>query len=270
MYNSHIHTNHSLDCEVPMEKMCLAAIEAGFNAIAVTDHFNADFCVSNKAFDNVKESVKEARTLCEKYKNQLELLAGVEVSDVLRKPDYTARFLKALKPDSVIASVHNVFIDNMPRNLSRMEFDKKTDSEAYDVIKTYFSELVKVAECTDYDILAHLTLPLRYTNGKYGKKLTLDNFSKDIEKILLTLIKREKALELNTSEFSHQLFDFMPGKDILCKYYGMGGRLVTIGTDAHKSENISTGFKEAKALLKEIGFDSYCYYKNRKPVKIKL
>ena len=270
MFNSHIHTNHSRDCDVPMEAMCLAAIDAGFSGIAITDHFNADTCISNNSYAESLASVNEARMLGEKFSSKITVLAGVEVGDGLRKPDYTARLIKALKPDSVITSVHNVFMNNMPRNLARMDFGKLTDDEAYNVIKTYFAELVLIAEKTDYDILAHLTLPLRYTNGKYGKKLTLDAFAKDIEKILTTVIKRGKALELNTSDFNHQLFDFMPGKEILCKYYGMGGRLITIGTDAHKTENIAVGFNEAKTMLKEIGFESYHYYKNRKPVEVKL
>ena len=270
MFNSHIHTNHSGDCNVPMETMCLAAIDAGFFGILITDHFSADRCISSNAYSNVIASVSEARALAEKYSSQLTVLSGVEVGEAYRKPDYTQRFLKALKPDCVLGSVHDVFIDNLPRNLSRMDFGKMSDDEAYSVIKVYFSELMQVVQETDYDILSHLTLPLRYTNGKCGKKLTLDAFAKDIEKILKAVIKKGKALELNTSDFDHQLFDFMPGKDILRKYYGMGGRLITIGTDAHKSENIAVGFNEAKALLKEIGFEHYYYYKNRKPVKVSL
>ena len=255
---------------MPMETMCLAAINAGFSAISITDHYNADSCISGSTYSKILASVGEARLLKEKYSSQLAIFTGIEVGEGFRKPDYTTRLLNAIKPDIVIGSVHDVFMNNMPRNLSRMDFSALTDEEAYEVIKVYFAELVRVATETDYDVLAHLTLPLRYTNGKYGKKLTLDAFSKDIEKILSIIIKKEKALEINTSEFDHQLFDFMPGKDILRKYYGMGGRLITIGTDAHKSENIAVGFNEAKALLKEIGFDSYYYYKNRKPVKISL
>ena len=270
MFNSHIHTNHSHDCKVPMEEMILASIDAGFQGIAITDHFNADVCVSANHYAKVTSSVKEARILAEKYKDKIIISAGVEVSDVIRKPDYTARLLKALNPDIVIASVHNVFMNSMPRNLSRIDFGKLTDDEAYKIIKVYFSELAKVSENTDFDILAHLTLPLRYTNGKYGKKLTLDGFTKEIEKILLTLIKREKALEINTSEADHQLFDFMPDEEIVRKYFALGGRLITLGTDAHKSENIAVGFNEAKRMLRKTGFDSYCFYKNRKPVKIEL
>ena len=255
---------------MPMETMCLAAINAGFSGISITDHYNADSCISGSTYSKILASVGEARLLKEKYSSQLAIFTGIEVGEGFRKPDYTTRLLNAIKPDIVIGSVHDVFMNNMPRNLSRMDFSALTDEEAYEVIKVYFAELVRVATETDYDVLAHLTLPLRYTNGKYGKKLTLDAFSKDIEKILSIIIKKEKALEINTSEFDHQLFDFMPGKDILRKYYGMGGRLITIGTDAHKSENIAVGFNEAKALLKEIGFDSYYYYKKRKPVKISL
>lgn len=270
MFNSHTHTNHSRDCDVPMDEMCRAAIDAGFSGISITDHMNADDCISANSYATVLASVNEAREMNEKYKSQLMVTAGIETSDVLRKPDYVARLFKVLKPDSVIVSVHNVFMNNMPRNLSHTDFGKLTDDETYAIIKTYFSELVQVADKADYDILAHLTLPLRYTNGKYGKKLTLDAFSKDIEKILTSVIKKGKALEVNTSDFDHQLCDFMPGKEILCKYYGLGGRLITIGTDAHKAENIAVGFNEAKAMLKEIGFESYHYYKNRKPVEIKL
>lgn len=270
MFNSHIHTNYSHDCKATMEEMCLAAINAGFSGISITDHYNGDSCISDNAYKHITDSVALARKFDVQFGDKLIVLGGVETSDVLRKPDYTARFLKNLRPDSVLFSVHNVFIDSLTKNLSRMDFSRLSDEEAYRVIKVYFSELVEGAQKADYDILAHLTLPLRYTNGKHGKKLTLDGFSAEIEKVLSILIKRNKALEINTSDFDHQLCDFMPHASIVKKYYGLGGRLVTIGTDAHKAENIAAGFNEAKMMLKEIGFDSYCYYKSRKPVYVSL
>ncbi len=270
MYNSHVHTEYSHDCRVPMQEMCIAAIKEGFSGICITDHCNADFCISDNAYRSILASANEARTLNAEYKDSLMVNVGVEMSDILRKPDYTARLIKAIRPDSVIASVHNVIIDNMPQHISRMDFSKMTDEEAYKIIKMYFNDLLRVSAAADFDILAHLTLPLRYTNGVYGKKLLLDAFYPSIEKILLMLIKREKALEINTSDVKYQLCDFMPCKDIVKKYFELGGRLVTIGTDAHKPDNISVGFDEAKAMLRTIGFDSYCFYKNRKPIKINL
>ena len=52
--------------------------------------------------------------------------------------------------------------------------------------------------------------------------------------------------------------------------YSMGGRLVTIGSDAHIAENASIGFEKAIKILKEIGFENICYFKYRKVNKIHI
>ncbi len=270
MFNSHVHTQYSHDCTTPMEAMCLAAIREKVSAIAITDHCNADFCVSDNTYMNILNSAREARRLDKKYGDELRVTVGIELSDVLRKSDYALRLIKAINPDSVIISVHNLIINNMPEHISRMNFGEMTDSAAYDIISQYFSDLVKTVATADFDICAHLTLPLRYTNGVYGKNLTLRDFNTQIEKILSTLISRKKSLEINTSDVHHQLYDFMPNESIVRRYYEMGGRLLTIGTDAHLPQNISSGFEDAKKMLKRIGFDSYMFYQNRKPVSIPL
>lgn len=270
MFNSHIHTQYSHDCTTPMEAMFIAAIREKLSGIAITDHCNADFCVSDNSYMNILKSADEARRLGEKYASQIKTGVGIELSDVLRKKDYAARLIKAIKPDCVIISVHNLMINNLPQHISRMNFADMSDSQAYDIIRQYFSDLVRTAKEADFDICAHLTLPLRYTNGVYGKKLTLQDFTTEIEKILSTLISRKKALEINTSDVNHQLYDFMPNENIVRLYYDMGGRLVTIGTDAHLPQNISSGFSEAEKMLKKIGFDRYMFYQNRKPLSISL
>ena len=270
MFNSHVHTQYSHDCSTPMEAMFIAAIREKVSGIAITDHCNADFCVSDNSYMNILKSANEARLLRDKYSSQLKVGVGIELSDVLRKKDYAARLMKAIKPDCVIISVHNLMINNLPAHISRMNFANMSDCEAYDIIRMYFSDLAATVKEADFDICAHLTLPLRYTNGVYGKKLALRDFTTEIEKILSTLIGRQKALEINTSDVHHQLFDFMPGEDIVSLYYNMGGRLVTIGTDAHLPQNISSGFTDAQKMLKKIGFDSYMFYQNRKPLSIPL
>lgn len=270
MFNSHVHTEYSHDCTTPMEAMCLAAIRENVSGIAITDHCNADFCVSDNTYMNILNSSREARLLAKRYESSLTVAVGIELSDVLRKKDYAARLIKAINPDSVIISVHNLMINNLPEHISRMNFGNMTDQDAYDIIRMYFSDLTRTVSEADFDICAHLTLPLRYTNGVYGKKLTLSDFTAEIEKILSILISRKKALEINTSDVHHQLFDFMPDESIVKRYYDMGGRLVTIGTDAHLPQNISTGFMEAATMLKKLGFDSYSFYKNRKPMSILL
>ena len=270
MFNSHVHSNFSHDCNTSMEKMCESAIRSGLLGICVTDHFNADSCITQNSYRSVLNSVKKARELSLKYEGKLLITAGVEMSDVFRKPEYSARLVKAACPDSIIMSVHNVVPDNLPENIARMRFSDMSQKKVNEVISVYFKELIEAVTLTDFDICAHLTLPYRYINGVYGLSLSYEEFLPEIKKILSILIDRNKALEINTSDVHRQLYDFMPDEKIVRMYYEMGGRLVTIGTDAHHPHNISSGFKEAKEMLLKIGFKSYCYYKNRKSIEIIL
>lgn len=50
----------------------------------------------------------------------------------------------------------------------------------------------------------------------------------------------------------------------------MGGRMITLGSDAHLAQNASTHFDDAVKMLKEIGFDSVYYFKKRKPFVVHI
>jgi histidinol-phosphatase (PHP family) len=66
------------------------------------------------------------------------------------------------------------------------------------------------------------------------------------------------------------MHEFMAPTSILKKYYDMGGYLITLGADAHISENASQHFSEAIRTIKEIGFQNIYYYKNRQPIQITI
>ena len=62
----------------------------------------------------------------------------------------------------------------------------------------------------------------------------------------------------------------MPTLEIIRKYYNMGGRLITLGSDAHFSKDASRYFGNAVSFLKQTGFKNIYYYEKRKPVAIEL
>ena len=71
------------------------------------------------------------------------------------------------------------------------------------------------------------------------------------------------ALEVNTSGYSEKYgYMFYPDREVLQLYKELGGTLITIGSDAHVCKNIGMGFDAAMKLLKEIGFNEYCYFEN--------
>ncbi len=270
MFNSHVHTNFSKDCSVSCEEMCVNAVQKGLKGFAVTDHCDLATCITDNAYSVAVNSAKQARKMAEKYMGKLEICIGVEIGESLLMPDYCARIIKAIKPDFVLASTHCAMMNLLPVSLTSIDFSAMSDAEIKNVLKNYFDICAQTAQRADFDALAHLTLPFRYINGVHKRGIDIKDCYEDVKKVLSVLIKKGKALELNTSELSRQLFDFMPNEDIIRLYKSLGGELVTIGGDTHTAENIDFGIENAKRLLHQSGFDFYVYYKERKPVKVSL
>ena len=88
--------------------------------------------------------------------------------------------------------------------------------------------------------------------------------------LLSVIIERKIALEINTSGLYLKNPIIMPDEKVLDIYRDMGGRLITIGSDAHAAENAASGIHYAEELLKKAGFSSVCIYRKRIPVLISL
>ena len=62
----------------------------------------------------------------------------------------------------------------------------------------------------------------------------------------------------------------MPDWWIIEHYYQMGGRRITLGSDAHIGANLAKNFEKTSQKLREIGFKTACFYQNRKEIAYKL
>ncbi len=266
LFNSHIHTNTSPDCSSPIEDMCLAAFGAGFSGIAITDHCSGSHYISYNSYGILRDSHKNALRLAKEYEGKLEVLAGVEFEEMIWSPEYINRLIASSHFDVILASVHKVQNVADTRYFSRIDFSTYTKDELSAYVGCYFKDVLATVKSCDFDVFAHLTIILRYICGKYKIEFNLSEFTSIIDEILKILIKRDKALEVNTSEFSN--IGLMPDVEILTRYRAFGGEKVTIGTDAHLPKNISKGFESGIAALRQAGFDGYYYYKNRQPQKV--
>ena len=269
LYNSHIHTKNSPDGKYSAEDMANAAIANGLSGITVTDHCNIGTFISENIYDRIKSSVAdtlEIRRLCS---GRLEVGVGIEVGEAIWNREYTDRILASADFDAVLASVHclkNVKPGN--GHLSRIDFSALSAEETSDILDIYYADVLKTASECNFDILSHLTLPLRYFLRSCGRHFVSERHDKVIDDILKTLIDRGKALEVNTSELEG--LGLMPDRRILERFRRLGGELVTIGSDAHKPEKIALGLVYAAETLRECSFDSYVYYKNHKPVFVSI
>ena len=91
-----------------------------------------------------------------------------------------------------------------------------------------------------------------------------------ITPILQELIRRNKCLEVNTAGLKYGLGHPNPEEDVLRRYRELGGRRITIGSDAHKPEHIAWEFQKTEKILLNLGFTHYTVFQNRIPLELPL
>lgn len=164
--------------------------------------------------------------------------------------------------DIVLLSVHN----NGVLDYAETSFHEQSLDKCF---LDYFSRLYEALISMDnYDVIAHLDYFLRYTS----KKVTEEDFRRNrslIYDILKTIIEKEKVLELNTAGLYRQGW-IHPHPYVLNMYLDLGGRLFSLGSDAHQIEHYERGFDQAIDLLKSHGIYETVVFRNRRPYMVPI
>lgn len=267
----HTHTCFSADAFVPTEKMIETAIKKGLKYYGLSEHLNYDyavlglnFCGDNPEID-LDEYFKKARDLQKQYKNDINLLVGLEFgfndSDFCYK-EYL-KVQKDYKPDYVINAVHTC----LGQECFFPEFTKDKSKEyAYGV---YFNDVLKSLDVPyNYDVVAHIGYCSR--NAVYSDpKIRYSDFAEIFDKILEKIIQKDKILEFNTSSRTAGSA-FLPDVDVAQKYFDMGGRKVSFGSDAHDTDRIGDKYDLVVSALKNIGFTHFTVPNKDKIINITL
>lgn len=264
MFDLHIHTLHSPDSKQTVEEVCESAVAKGLQGIAVCDHVDMWFSENLNTPAQICGCLEDVRRARAVYGDRLEILQGVEMAEYLYDPENADRILNLGEFDVILGSVHSVAFEDIDDSYSRIDFSRMPEEKLVRFMKKYFFHISEMIEKTDFDVLSHLTCPLRYINGKYQRALDPLIFKKEILAIFEEIIRKEIPLEINTSGMNSFYNRYMPDTDLIQTYKNMGGKLITLASDAHVPQNIGNAFRETSALLQDMGFESYCTFKKRK------
>ncbi len=286
----HIHSSFSADSETPMEEQIAAAIACGLTSICFTEHVDLDFPYRNTPEDETDmpfvadhDRRKEAfLPLKEQFASRIALHFGVELGlfansdrDIAAVEEYAARYDDY---DFILGSTHSV--DGYDPY-----YDSYFDAFPEDPVRVYLEAALKnVQTFSCFDSYGHLDYVLRYafahTKEEEHKRIADTSLSFSsymhlqhealIEEILKTLIRKDKALEINTQSLKKGYPETNPGISILKRYKELGGHLITVGSDAHLPDFVGAGFSDAAAVLQAAGFDTYYTFEKRVPVPHKL
>ena len=259
----HTHSENSHDSVCPVSDMAKAQIAKGTKAFAVTDHCDVEHSDTVDVESVIRSSYKDATRNANIFAEKIDILCGVEMGTYPGTEELCEKILGMQSYDVVIGSVHTLKINGKKMVYSQMDFSAVSDEEIHNYITAYFEEILNMLRTMPVDILAHLTCPLRYINGKYGRNIDLSAYDEYIIPILEHIIAHAIALEINTSGFACGYDSLMPDKRIIEMYKKMGGYLITLASDAHSCENASIAFEYALEHLKSAEFENIYYYKNR-------
>ena len=265
MFDYHVHSNFSGDSDMSMEAACEQAILLGLKEIAFTDHVDYDYPTFDTAFmiDYDQYMIEFSKTK-EKYKDRLKVVLGVELGIQPHVHEESKALLQKYDFDFVIASTHCV--DRLELHVG--EFcHNKTREQAY--IRYLEDVLHTITTFDNFNVYGHIDLIRRY-GGYQDNCFHPGEFSDLLDQIMLTLIKKEKGLELNMSGYRYNLNSSMPPLHILKRFKELGGEMVTIGSDAHTPEFIAHHFDEAYEILQQLGFRYITTFEKMKPIFVPL
>jgi len=221
--------------------MCKRARKIGIKEIGFSEHIDLDPKDWGYGHFDYKQYTSDIDRVRERFSNTLNIKKGVEVDYQHWFEDAIRDWLVDKEFDFVIGSVHYLERQYITDTLVA----EKGLQELYDL---YFVEVNNSIASELFDIVGHLDLPLRYT---YRSRESFDQITywSNMLETLNTIIETDTCVEINTKGLRECCRSAYPSQDVLHTYFEQGGRLISVGSDAHSSSEIGMGVKEALISL---------------------
>lgn len=255
MFDSHIHTAMSFDSEMEANHAIQSMKKSSLGGV-FTEHYDFGYPEPNNF-------IFDPEVYFQRYAAHRSgaLLLGVEVGMVAGFSSEAAALTKKQPFDYVIGSIH--VVEGM--DIYYPEFyEGRSKLEAY---SAYFRAMeLCIREYTDIDALGHIDYIARYAPYENPEIWVEGELKSAIDRVLKAVIEKDWALEFNTRRIRTEK-DFAAVLPIYQRFYELGGRHITVGSDAHSPDAIGWKCREAIFKLRAIGLISVIF-KSRKRITI--
>jgi len=268
-FDFHVHTSFSHDGEGTVEEYCERAALQHLKAVGFCEHVDLDprdFVSGRHDYEAYRAAVTEAR---QKWGDRLIIRMGAEVGYVPRIHDEIRGFLQEHPYDFVIGSVHAIGdgASGVSDEYEALEtFARMELMEAYE---EYFEAVRQMVVGGQFDAVGHLDLVNRYGVNYLPERLEWGRFYGTLRRIFEGVIKREMAIEVNTSGLRQGPQATYPPRELLQLYREVGGEKVMIGSDAHCLKDLGAGVPTALKLARDLGLNPFVCFRERSPEEIK-
>lgn len=260
----HVHTNISHDGMSSIEEYLKYAPAIGVDEITFTEHYD-DYTGLETKLKMLDVLDYYNKYLLYKNDDEFKTNFGIEIG---LQPDLVDKIESVATQcpfDFIIGSSHITCKKDMA--MDKSFFEGYSRRKAY---LRYFKEVLQnIKLYNQFDVYGHLDYVVRY-GGYDSKKIEYSEFNEILDEILINLIKKDKGIEINTSGIRYGLGNPHPNVDIIKRYKELGGKIITMGSDAHKIQDLAKDFNEAFDILEYVGYREIAIYHNRVPDFVKI
>jgi histidinol-phosphatase (PHP family) len=249
--DAHLHTDLSPDSEVPIDAYCEEAVRRDIPEIAITDH--VDFDPRDPAYRYTDFATRErvVRDAANRWAAKgLTVRFGVEITYGRRWEDEIRDHLARHTYDFAIGSVHD-WPDSPYRDAAGLPGWMAGRSLA-EIVGPYFEEVGAAAHSELFDTIGHIDVVKRYIHPQVTTA-DLGATPELYEPVLKALVESGSGLEVNTSGLRQSPRESYPSPAIVARYRELGGRAVTVGSDAHRVRSFAYGLASGYRAAADAG-----------------
>jgi histidinol-phosphatase (PHP family) len=261
----HLHSRHSEDSRADLLEMCEAAAAAGLTDICFTEHLDfdrADPAYGFFQYGPYRAAIEAARG---RFAGRLTIRMGLEFDFRREFGREVGDVLAGMAFDFTIGSVHTAG----GCRLYRLNQDGLPPADARALQDAYFTEVLALVGSGWCHCLGHFDYLYKQAPGIFAAWRDAWYWER-VDEVLRACVGRGVALEVNT----HHLLDggmaLAADADILVRYRALGGRLLTVGSDAHRPGDVSHGYSEAERAIRVSQFDALWGFEGGRPYPIAI
>lgn len=251
MFDCHVHSSFSTDCRTDIKDIVKKGMESEIG-ITITDHLDLNFPRPNEFVFDFDDYFNEYT----KYRSD-RLLIGVEMGMQQCCCEENKKAVNKYPFDCVMGSIHLIYGEDVFDQSIYEGRNKK------DIYERYFKCMLDFIKDYDFiDSLSHIDYIARY--APYAdSEIYYDEFCDYIDSILKLLVERGQSIEINSRRLGEKKV-YEPLIRIYKRFYELGGRTVTLGSDSHSTAGIGKHFDAAYEIAEKCGL-KVVYYKERTP-----
>jgi histidinol-phosphatase (PHP family) len=275
MIDCHTHTTNSPDAESTPLEMVQQGINLGLDVMAITDHCEVNMWYPKEHYPNpydydpynykksFDDSLCDSMVLKAGFKKDIKVLCGIELGQACMDFNLAEEIISDPRLDFVIGSVHQIvgFPDFFVIDYEHTNLDT--------LLKGYFLTVLRLCKWGKFDILGHLTYPLRYIYEK-GFTVDMQQFEPVIKEIFKTVIAKGIGIEVNSSGLRQKCGFSFPTVEYVQMYKDLGGSIISVGSDAHATDQLGKNIQECIDMIKSCGFEYLTYFENRRPISYNI